>query len=195
MEFRNRYDGIEDYAVRIIKHKARQLIGSRGFVESDRDDLEQEMMLDLLHRLPKYDSNKAQRNTFVARIVEHKVSIIIEERSAGKRDWRLCTASMNDKLDFGESGSVERLEVYDMDEYLRQTGQLSRPSSERMELSIDLRSTISSLPPELSDLCERLQTMNVSEISRDTGIPRGTLYDRIKELRSLFEDRGLREYL
>ena len=195
MEFKNRYDGIEEYAVRIIKHKARQLIGSRGFAESDRDDLEQEMMLDLLHRLPKYDSNKAQRNTFVARIVEHKVSIIIEERSAGKRDWRLCTASMNDKLDFGESGSVERLEVYDMDEYLRQTGQLSRPSSERMELSIDLRSTISSLPPELSDLCERLQTMNVSEISRDTGIPRGTLYDRIKELRSLFEDRGLREYL
>ena len=48
MGFENRYDGIDDYAVRLIKHKARQLIGSAGFTESDRDDLEQDLMLDLL---------------------------------------------------------------------------------------------------------------------------------------------------
>jgi len=195
MDFTNRYDGIEEYAVQIIKHKARQLIGSSGFTESDRDDLEQEMMLDLLRRLPKYDSEKAQLNTFIARIVEHKVSIILEERSAGKRDWRLCTASMNDKFDLGEGGSIERLEVYDMDEYLRQSGRLSRTTSERLLLSIDLRCAIHSLPPELRDLCERLQKDSVTKISRDTGIPRGTLYDRIKELRNLFEDKGLRDYL
>ncbi len=195
MDFTNRYDGIEEYAVRIIKHKARQLIGSAGFTESDREDLEQEMMLDLLKRLPKYDSHKAQRNTFIARVVEHRISTIIEERAAGKRDWRLCTASMNDRFDIGDSGSIERLEVYDMDEYLRQTGRLSRTSSEHLLLSIDMRCAIDSLPPELRDLCEHLQKDSVTKISRDTGIPRGTLYDRIKELRNLFEDIGLRDYL
>jgi len=195
MDFRNRYDGIEEYAVRIIKHKARQLIGSAGFTESDREDLEQEMMLDLLRRLPKYDSGRAQRNTFIARVVEHRIATIIEERVAGKRDWRLCTASMNDRFDLGEGGSIERLEVYDMDEYLRQTGRLSRSSSERLHLLIDLGLAIASLPPELRNLCERLKTESVTEISRDTGVPRGTLYDRIKELRNLFEDKGLRDYL
>ena len=173
MEFKNRYDGIEEYAVRIIKHKARQLIGSVGFTESDREDLEQEMMLNLLCILPKYDSSKAQRNTFITRIVEYRVSTIVEERVVGKRDWRLCTASMNDRLDVGEGGSVERLEVYDMDEYLRQTGRLSHTSSERLELSIDLGYVIASLPPELRILCERLKTDNVTEISRDTLIQRG----------------------
>ena len=195
MDFKNRYDGIEEYAVGIIKHKAKQLIGRSGLTESDRKDLEQEMMLDLLQRLPKYDSDKAQLNTFVARIVEHKVSVVLSERNVGKRDWRLCTASMNDRLDSGEGENVERHEVYDMDEYLRQSGQQTRSSREQHDLSIDLERAITSLPPELRDLCVRLQTMNVTEISRATGIPRGTLYDRIKDLRNLFEDRGLRDYL
>ena len=127
--------------------------------------------------------------------MDHKVSVILSERDVGKRDWRLCTASMNDRLESDRGENVERHEIYDMDEYLRQTGQLSRSSGERHDLSIDLRRAVTSLPPELRDLCERLQTMNVTEISRATGIPRGTLYDRIKELRNLFEDRGLRDYL
>lgn len=194
MEFKNRYDGIEEYAVQIIKYKARQLIGSAGFTESDREDLEQEMMLELLRRLPKYDSSKAQRNTFITRIVEHRVSTIIEERVAGKQDWRLCTESMNDRLDLGEDGTVERQEIYDMDEYLRQSGRLSRTSTERLELSIDLGCVIASLPPELRVLCERLKTDSVSEISRDTGIPRGTLYDRIKKLQILLKNWEIRDY-
>ena len=60
MGFDKRYKGIDEYAVRIIKYKARQLVGRVGFTESDREDLEQEMILDLLQRLPKYDPARAQ---------------------------------------------------------------------------------------------------------------------------------------
>ena len=48
MGFDKRYEGIDEYAVRIIKYKARQLVGRVGFTESDREDLEQEMILDLI---------------------------------------------------------------------------------------------------------------------------------------------------
>ena len=194
MDFRNNYNGIDDYAVRIIKHKARKLIVSKGFSKSDREDLEQEMIYDLLRRLPKFDSAKAQLNTFIARVVENRIATIIEERQAGKRDWHLCTASLNDRLDQGENGTVERQEVYDMDEYLRQSGRFSRNPIDQMQLRIDLKNAIGALPPELRSLCNRLKTESVTEISRNTGIPRGTLYDRIKKLRVLFEDRELRNY-
>ena len=194
MDFKNSYDGIDDYAVRIIKHKARKLTGCKGYSGSDREDLEQEMIYDLLRRLPKYDSEKAQLNTFIARVVENRIATIIEERQAGKRDWRLSTASLNDRLDQGENGTVERQEVYDMDEYLRQSGRFSRNPIDQMQLRIDLKNAIEALPPELRSLCNRLQTESVTEISRNTGIPRGTLYDRIKKLRVLFEDRELRNY-
>ena len=100
-----------------------------------------------------------------------------------------------DRLEDDEGGSIERLETIDQEEYLRRTGKLSRPAAELRDLSIDLGRVIASLPPELRTLCQRLQTESVTEISRDTGIPRGTIYESIKKLRAIFEDAGLRDYL
>ncbi len=195
MGYENRYQGIDDYAVQLIKYKARQLVGRVGFTESDREDLEQEMVLDLLRRLPKFDPKRAGRNTFIARVVEHKVATIIEAQKAGMRDYRLCSCSLNDRLEDKEGRSIERMETIDQEDYLRRTGKLSRPMSELRNLSIDLRSAVQTLPPELRELCKRLQTESVTEISRDTGIPRGTIYESIKKLRAIFEDAGLKDYL
>lgn len=195
MGYENRYQGIDDYAVQLIKYKARQLVGRVGFTESDREDLEQEMVLDLLRRLPKFDPKRAGRNTFIARIVEHKVATIIEAQKAGMRDYRLCSCSLNDRLEDEEGRSIERMETIDQEDYLRRTGKLSRPMSELRHLSIDLRSAVQTLPPELRELCKRLQTESVTEISRDTGIPRGTIYESIKKLRAIFEDADLKDYL
>lgn len=195
MGYENRYQGIDDYAVRIIKYKARQLVGRVGFTESDRQDLEQEMVFDLLRRLPKFKPERAQRNTFIARVVEHKVATIIEAQKAGMRDYRLCSCSLNDRFENEEGGSVERIDTINQDDYLQRTGNLSRPISDLRGLSIDVRSAVENLPPELRDLCKRLQVESVTEISRDTGIPRGTIYESIKKLRTLFEDAGLKDYL
>lgn len=195
MGYENRYQGIDDYAVRIIKYKARQLVGRVGFTESDRQDLEQEMVFDLLRRLPKFKPERAQRNTFIARVVEHKVATIIEAQKAGMRDYRLCSCSLNDRFENEEGGSVERIDTINQDDYLQRTGKLSRPISDLRGLSIDVRSAVEKLPPELRELCKRLQTESVTDISRDTGIPRGTIYESIKKLRKLFEDAGLKDYL
>jgi len=195
MGFNKRYEGIDEYAVRIIKYKARQLVGRVGFTESDREDLEQEMLMDLLQRLPKYNPDRAQRNTFIARVVEHKIATIIEARKVGLRDYRLCNCSLNDRLEDEEGGSVERMETIDQEDYLRRTGRLSRPPAELRDLSLGVRKTIENLPLELRELCMRLFTDTVTEISRDTEIPRGTLYEIIKKIRAVFEDAGLRDYL
>jgi len=195
MGYENRYQGIDDYAVRIIKYKARQLVGRVGFTESDRQDLEQEMVFDLLRRLPKFKPERAQRNTFIARVVEHKVATIIEAQKAGMRDYRLCSCSLNDRFENEEGGSVERIDTINQDDYLQRTGKLSRPISDLRGLSIDVRSAVEKLPPELRELCKRLQVESVTDISRDTGIPRGTIYESIKKLRTLFEDAGLKDYL
>jgi len=195
MGYENRYQGIDDYAVRIIRYKARQLVGRVGFTESDRQDLEQEMIFDLLRRLPKFKPERAQRNTFIARVVEHKVATIIEAQKAGMRDYRLCSCSLNDRFENEEGGSVERIDTINQDDYLQRTGKLSRPISDLRGLSIDVRSAVEKLPPELRELCKRLQVESVTDISRDTGIPRGTIYESIKKLRSLFEDAGLKDYL
>ena len=195
MGFDKHDDGIDAYAVGLIKYKARRLKGQAGFTTSDRDDLEQELILDLLRRRPKYNPKRAQFNTFIARVVEHRVASLIEARKAGTRDYRRCPYSLNDRFEDEEGRSVERVDAFDQEDYLLRTGAQSKPADELSALAIDVAAVLERLPPELRDLCQRLATETVTEISRDAGVPRATIYESIKELREIFEDAGLRDYL
>ena len=195
MGFDKHDDGIDPYAVQLIKYKARQLVGQAGFTVSDRDDLEQELVLDLLRRLPKFDPERAQLNTFIARVVEHRIATLIEARKAGIRDYRRCRCSLNDRFEDEEGRSVERVDTFDQEDYLLRTGAQSRPADELSALTIDVAAVLERLPPELRELCRRLKAESVTEISRDTGVPRGTIYESIKKLREIFEDAGLKDYL
>ena len=191
----NSDDGIDPYAARLIKYKARRLIGQAGFTASDREDIEQELTLDLLRRLPKYNPKRAQLNTFIARVVEHRLASLIEAQKAGIRDYRRCRCSLNECFEDADGRSVERVDTFDQEDYLLRTGAQSRPSEELNRLAIDVAAVIEGLPHELRNLCRRLKAETVTEISRDTGVPRGTIYESIKKLREIFKDAGLRNYL
>jgi RNA polymerase sigma-70 factor (ECF subfamily) len=194
MEFKNRYPGIDKYAVRFIKFKARQLVGKAGFTESDREDLEQELVIDLLNRLPKYRQSLAKRTTFINRIVRNKIITIIESRKAAIRDYRLHAYSLNECQEDSDGNDFEYIDNLNQDDYCRRTGRSSQSQEELQELSIDLGRIIAELPPEFQSLCKRLQEETVSEISRTTGIPRGTIYESIKKLKPVFEKAGLKNY-
>ena len=90
---------LDGYARDIIRYKARQLIGKYGFTRDDYDDLQQEMMLDLLRRLGKYDPSKAGLSTFVARIVDRKVSTLIRHQRQEKRDYRRQVCSLDAQVE------------------------------------------------------------------------------------------------
>ena len=191
----NSDDGIDPYAAGLIRFKARRLIGQAGFTASDREDIEQELMLDLLRRLPKYNPKRAQLNTFIARVVEHRIASLIEAQKAGIRDYRRCRCSLNECFEDADGRSVERVDTFDQEDYLLRTGGQSRPSEELSALAIDVAAVIEGLPHELRNLCRRLKAETVTGISRDTGVPRGTIYESIKKLREIFEDAGLKDYL
>ena len=191
----NSDDGIDPYAAGLIRFKARRLVGQAGFTASDREDIEQELILDLLRRLPKYNPKRAQLNTFIARVVEHRLASLIEAQKAGIRDYRRCRCSLNERFEDADGRSVERVDTFDQEDYLLRTGAQSRPSEELNRLAIDVATVLETLPPELRELCRRLKAETVTEISRDTGVPRGTIYESIKKLREIFKDVGLRNYL
>ena len=58
-----------------------------------------------------------------------------------------------------------------------------------------LDSVLDRLPPKLRDLAERLKGDSLSQIARDTGVPRTTLYESVRRLRQIFERAGLGKYL
>ena len=191
----NKYEGLDAYAVRLIRHKARRLVGSAGFVEADRHDLEQEMVIDLLRRLPRFDPTLAKRETFIARVVEHHVATIVESQKAGVRDYRCCAGSLDERRQDEEGATPDVPPVLDFEEYRRETVAGAGRDEELRALRIDLTKVLADLPVDLRALCARLQTSTVSDVSRETGTPRGTVYEAIGKLRTRFARAGLAAYL
>lgn len=192
----NRYEGLDEYAVKLIRHKARQLVGRAGLVAADRDDLEQDMVMDLLRRLPRFDPLKAKRETFIARIVEHRVATIIETQKAALRDYRCNAGSLDERRsDDGGGGTGDTPPVLDQDSYRRETLETARQDEDIRDLRRDMVRVVDDLPSDLRELCRRLLTSTVSEVSRETGVPRGTIYESVQKLRDRFEKAGLAAYL
>ncbi len=191
----NRYEGIDPYAVNLIKNKARKLIGHAGFSPADLEDLEQDLMLDLHRRLPQFDPARASRNTFMVRIVEHRVSTLIDEQKAQSRDYRLNGGSLNEPVNTTEDDAPERLEMLDEEDYLRRTGAWTGPAEERCGMAFDLGRVLARLTLEQRDLCTRLMTDDVTEIAADQGVSRFRIHRDIRKLRAFFEAADLKKYL
>ena len=145
--------GLNEYAANLIRYKAQQLIGKCGLTPDDYEDLMQEMTLDLLQRLPKFDPTKAKRNTFIARIIDHKVSTIIRHCTQEKRDYRR-TCSLNEPIEDRDGACVTRGEMISQDDHDLHAGKHTRAESERTETRAVISFSISELPPELRQLAE-----------------------------------------
>jgi RNA polymerase sigma-70 factor (ECF subfamily) len=195
----NRYPELDDFAVRLIRRKARQLAGRVGFLQADRQDLEQEMAVDLLLRLPHYDPGLAKRETFITRLIDHRVATLIEAQKAGVRDFRKRAGSLDERPPGEDGGPVDEPPLLRERDYVRRVIAGARREEERRDLSADIERVLSTLPAggpvDLRVLCERLQSASVSEISREIGVPRSALYDAIHKLRVLFGRAGLAVYL
>jgi len=190
--YRNRYDGIDTYAAKLIRYKAYSMVGKAGFCEADRPDLEQDMMLDLLQRLDKYNPAKASKNTFISRIVENRICTILESRHTCRRDWRLCRTSLNEKIGNCEGGIAERIDMLDTE------GRIGCHEEEARlwrieELHVDVKRVVETLPTELQDLCGRLCHSNIREISRDTGIHHSKLYEWLHKIQEAFMAAGVKK--
>lgn len=178
----------ERYAGKLITFKARQLSRRSGFSRTDRDDLEQELWLDLVGRLPRYDPNKAALNTFIARIVERKVVSILRYRLAEMRSPTREEASLNDSVLDCDGRVVER----------HQTTAEAASTWQRLH----------DLERDVADVRERLASKEaravvdalgrggtINSIAGELGLSRRAVERHVAEARQAFEDAGLRRYL
>lgn len=180
------HEEIIQYAMGRAHFKAGQLIGRHGFTRSDFDDLKQELITDVLERLPKFNGGLAGGKTFVTRLIDNRIANMIEHRKAECRNPKREECSMDDWVRDEESGWVRRDTNCDA-KYLRaHRGVDPRQDQEQVELAMDIESITASLPEDLRDLCMRLKTQTVLEISRENGVACATLYRRIKKLREHF---------
>ena len=75
----------DDFALDMVNIKAAELVGKAGFTADDFEDIRQDMLLDLMERLAKYDPSKSNFKLFVTRVIDRKVQNMIRYREAAKQ--------------------------------------------------------------------------------------------------------------
>jgi len=194
MAAHDRLPDLDDHAATVIFFKARQLKGRAGWTRSDREDIEQDLRIDLLRRLPRFDPARGTRRSFVRHVVEKRVCTLLEGRKAAMRDYRRH-GSLDEEVEDGEGGSESRGDTLDAAECRERLG-LPVPDEETaLNLRLDLEAALRSLPPLLRDLSDRLRTATPSELARASGVPRTTLLERMGRIRAHLERAGLAAYL
>lgn len=183
------------FASRLIRKVVHRMIGAAGFIEADRRDLQQDLWLDLVERLPKYRSNRGHVRAFITRVVNNKVASILAARRAAKRNGDLRMSSLNEEFADEDGEPTERHETISIDDYLRRTRGITRSQSERQDLAIDIRRIIASLQPHERVVCLLLIDRDVCDVANVIGLPRSTLRDLIRRLRRAREVADYEDFL
>jgi len=128
-------------------------------------------------------------------LIKNKFASLIEHRRAKKRGGGERHLSLNDEVGREKKRPIERGDLLDQDSALRRLGRAQRHFIEEADLRMAIDEALDSLAPDTREFAEQLLELTLTELSRATGIARGTLFDRILKLRKPFSEAGVEEFL
>jgi DNA-directed RNA polymerase specialized sigma24 family protein len=152
---------------RIVRGKARTLIGHYGYRSSDLDDLRGELAAHVVEQAHRHDPARGTRNQFVTAIITNKVCNMIAHRTAQKRNDRFTMSydSLGDGVlaDSGESFS-------------------------RVDDILDVAAIRAALPAELREVAELWPEFRPHEIEQKLGLSRAAVRWRIQRVIAFFRE-------
>jgi len=167
---------------------ARRLQRKLGLPEHERQDLTQDLLLDLLRRLPAFDPARGSLGAFAGIILRNQCARIAIRHHRQRRAQGGTMLS----LDAPVAGGVTPLGclLAESDGLAAWHGQ-DRTDAERAESHHDIARALGSLPEDTRQLCASLGTCSIAEIIRGSGVSRSALYRRIARLRLDLAMRGI----
>ncbi len=153
------------FAARFIRRKAKQLVGRSRFTASDRPELEQDLRITLLERMPKFKPQVRHWHVFVTMVIESPRRHDPRVARARKCEHSQNILSLSTRV-IGEDGEWTELGRTVGPEHLeRVTGRVMLRDQDQTELEQDLESLLPQLPDDLRDLCARLKTDSLTRIA------------------------------
>lgn len=187
---------LPQYVMTLIEVTVHRTVGRYRLTESDRDDLKQQIAMEVVRRRAKFDGGRAQENTFLARLARNALADLIAARKASNRDYRREDGSL-DAWQQDASGDWElRGETITEDDADRRLGRPGMPREELRDLAIDLADAASRLSPRLREIFEHYAVLgSAREVAKATGLHHSSVYDALKQVKQHFEVAGLDVYL
>lgn len=155
----NRYDGIDERVVAIIRAYARRLKYSKTFDSMDVEDLEQELMCDVIASLKNFDNNSSKLEHFTRKVIKRSAIDLIRLYARKKRN-----ALLSQPVTYNDS----------MQQY------------EELERKLDLVSCTKKLPVRYQLLCQlRMSSYSLEEISKIVSLSRSTITRIFKKIATI----------
>lgn len=153
--------------------RASLLQSSFGFTAADWDDLRQDLALDCLRRLPRFDGSRGSWKGFVRGVVRNHACVLAARQVRCPQFEPL----ENDAAADGVTGHVRDLLAAD-----------ARPA---LELSLDTERVLAGLPDDLRTIARYLAQMPISAACRETGLTLSQMNRQIRRIRAAFTAAGL----
>ncbi|AWM36958.1 hypothetical protein GobsT_51620 [Gemmata obscuriglobus] len=166
---------IDGAVARVIRLKARALVGHAGLTRQDGPDLEQELVARLLEPLRRFvpDPDKGDRLSYVQTLVERAAANILRDLGAAKRN----------------PGTLEPLP----DEVPARDAERDRDAVDAADA---VAAVLAALPPDLRAVAQALSAhTTITAAAEALGVARGTVYARVRELNARTEVRALADIL
>ena len=157
------------YATWFAKRKSFELVGHFGFTKSDQDDLEQQLLLSLMERWPKFNPAECSANEFISWAIGRAVRDLVREQQS--RNEHLPT----------ECDPIE--DVIGDEEELLPPQCVQADHAPAVDLSVDVAKALAHLPSEVRNTAQRLMVNNVSDVARELGVSRRAVRNRVKVIR------------
>ena len=183
---------LSDYARTLIRVKARQLVRRPEFAVAEAEDLEQELTLRILTQLKHFDPARSSINTFIARVANSAVAMLIRDSGRKKRNGGGGTQieSLEKMVDQPDgTASPMRATISDCDSNRRHQ---CRPLTdmEITQLRLDVAGVINHLPPELRRICVQLMEGNQSQSRQNSQLSRRKYQAAMNLIREQFTRSG-----
>ena len=166
----NKYDHLNEYARTLIRVKASQLARRPEFSKSDREDIEQDLAIQIYLKTAQYDSNRSSLNTFLARVVDSSVAMMIRDRGRLKR-----------------GGGVQKRHSIDHDTPIPSTS----CEQGHLSTSLDVASVLDQLPTELRLICCELMIEKRSKVVKQRKTSPCQFASSLKLIRKHFHKNGI----
>lgn len=180
---------LTDYAKNLIEFKARQLSQRRDFCRSDREEIQQELWLAVVGQADRFDPERASLDTFIDRVVNTAVAMILRDRDRHVRANGFRTQSLDD---IAHDGSRQLLAAKITEEDLaRRLGRERRDEVADRELEEAVAAALPKMPPEVSDVCRRVMGGNISTAATELKTSRRQIRNSLAAAKPVLEEAGL----
>ncbi len=181
---------LTDYAKSLIRFKARQLARRTGFSRSDQEDLEQDLWLSLLDKANQFDPKRASLDTFIDRVVNTSIRMILRERNRQKRAHGFRAASLGGTIS-QKGGRPEPLgATLGEADRCRHTGRVPNDDVARKESDDAVDHALDVMPEDLRDVCRRVMGGSIASAARELGTSRRQIRNALAESRPWLERAG-----